>query len=134
MTVRIDSCTGAGSVLDVIRVCTRSSSNRAATVLRMLQQGQPDFACSIRRAKINGRAKLTPVADMDTLCRIAQLCCHSMGTDCSSVLAHVHNGCANAKQQQQHLRRGRSLVRKQRPGHSANRFGPLSAIFGAVAA
>lgn len=79
-SIRVDTATQQGSVIDVIRMVLRCDSSSANTTLRRLKEDFPELgadlgglgsACS--QLRINGKGKLTPVADAKTLVEIVFL-------------------------------------------------------------
>ena len=76
-TVRVDTATQQGSVLDVIRMVLGCESNSANTAFRRLKEDVPElaaeFAAGCTQLRINGKGKLTPVADAKTLVEIVFL-------------------------------------------------------------
>ena len=62
--IRTDGATKKGSVIDVIKIITRqTSSSAASTALDRI----PELGTRCTQLKINGKGKLTPVADTATL-------------------------------------------------------------------
>ena len=65
--IRVDQETQKGSVIDVIRLVTGSSSAHAGQALSRLP---PEMSARCTSLRINGKGKLTPVADALTLIEI----------------------------------------------------------------
>lgn len=70
--VRFDDESQCGSVLDTIRAYSDVRSNHAAALLAMMVPKHPEW--HIHKAKINGKGKVTPLADRETLEQIIQAC------------------------------------------------------------
>lgn len=77
LTIRVDKGTKKGSVLDVIKMVLGCDSSNANTSLGRLIQANPDmgYGCTQRctQLRINGKGRLTPVADAKTLVEIVWL-------------------------------------------------------------
>ena len=69
-SIRVDTATKKGSVIDVVRMVLGCESNSANTALRRLKEAFPELAGCCRQLRINGKGKLTPVADAKTLVEI----------------------------------------------------------------
>ena len=70
-SIRVDTATQKGSVIDVVRMVLGCTSGNAHTSLRRLKQDFPELI--LNHVRINGKGKLTPVADAKTLMEIAML-------------------------------------------------------------
>lgn len=70
-TIRVDTATQQGSAIDLVRMVLQCTSSNAHTALRRLQEDYPDLtASSCSQLRINGKGRLTPVADAKTLIQI----------------------------------------------------------------
>ena len=70
-SIRVDATTKKGSVIDVIRMVNREvPSNQASMVFSRLATEYPELSSKFDRVRINGKGRLTPVADFQTLIRI----------------------------------------------------------------
>ncbi|KAG5184176.1 hypothetical protein JKP88DRAFT_181491 [Tribonema minus] len=70
-SIRVDSASNKGSVIDVIRlVIPNLPSNQASTTFARLASEMPDVASSCCHLRINGKGKPTPCADAKTLVEI----------------------------------------------------------------
>jgi len=70
-TIRVDAETKKGSVIDVIRLIHPSyTSANASQTLTNILQGVPDIAVRCASIRINGKGRLSPVADARTLVEI----------------------------------------------------------------
>ncbi|CAN0242911.1 unnamed protein product [Phaeothamnion confervicola] len=124
-TIRVDAETKKGSVIDVIRLVhpAYTSANASQTLTNFLQ-GVPDMINRIDKLRINGKGKLTPVADAATLVEIiwslpgtaardfrrksAKQVCRLLGGDISLVTEiearhHQLNGTEKGQQLQEFL-------------------------------
>lgn len=79
-SIRVDTATKKGSIIDVIRMMLGCTSGNAHTSLRRLQEDFPELGAelgasgtSLSKIRINGKGLLTPVADAKTLIEIAML-------------------------------------------------------------
>lgn len=72
-TLRVDTNTQQGSVLDVVRMVLQCSSGNANNALRRLQEDCAELTSACSQLRINGKGKLTPVADAKTLVEIVFL-------------------------------------------------------------
>lgn len=73
-SIRVDAATQQGSVFDVVKMVLGCDSSSANTAFRRLKQDFPEFgAGGCSQLRINGKGKLTPVADAKTLVEIAML-------------------------------------------------------------
>lgn len=72
-TIRVDTATRKGSVLDVVKMVLRCDSSSANTTLRRLKEDFPELGNQLTWLRINGKGQLTPVADAKTLIEIAML-------------------------------------------------------------
>jgi hypothetical protein len=70
--IHVDVATNKGSVIDVIRlVITNKNSSHAGQVLIKLMNDVPELNSSVvQHIRINGKGRLTPVADAKTLVEI----------------------------------------------------------------
>ena len=66
-SIRVDKKTQQGSVIDVIRLMTGSSSGNARNILNRLPQ---ELITKCNQLRINGKGRLTPTADAPTLIEI----------------------------------------------------------------
>ncbi|CAM9319457.1 unnamed protein product [Sphacelaria rigidula] len=73
-TIRVDTATQQGSVLDVLRMVLGCDSTSAKTAFRRLKEDSAELGAELGAActqlRINGKGKLTPVADAKTLVEI----------------------------------------------------------------
>lgn len=73
-TIRVDTATQKGSVLDVIRMVLACTSGHANTALCRLKNEFSELTAQCgQQLRINGKGKLTPVADAKTLVEIVFL-------------------------------------------------------------
>lgn len=82
-TIRVDKDTKAGSVMDTIRMILRCDSSKANTALSRLFVNSQELGSGVASPsgvgsrctylKINGKGKITPVADAKTLIEIVWL-------------------------------------------------------------
>ena len=71
--IRVDQETQKGSVIDVIRLVTGCSSSNSQNELRRLLLTNLELGEKCTSLRINGKGKLTPVADPESLMMIAHL-------------------------------------------------------------
>lgn len=69
-SIRVDAATNKGSAIDVIRMVLGFDSSNANNALRRLKEEFPELGASCTQLRINGKGKLTPVADAKTLVEI----------------------------------------------------------------
>ncbi|ACH46886.1 unknown [Feldmannia species virus] len=73
-TIRIDNATQKGSVIDVIRMVLRCDASSANTAFRRLKddmlKSRAEFGAACSHLRINGKGRLTPVANAKTLVEI----------------------------------------------------------------
>ncbi|CAM9902390.1 unnamed protein product [Pylaiella littoralis] len=72
-SIRVDTITKKGSVIDTIRMVLGCTSSAANTNLSNLKTRFSDLGNQIAQLRINGKGKLTPVADAKTLVEIVFL-------------------------------------------------------------
>lgn len=74
-SIRVDAATKKGSVIDVINMVTKNSlaRNSVTQAVQAFETSCPDLFCRIDQLKINGKGRLTPVADARTLVEIVWL-------------------------------------------------------------
>ncbi len=72
MKVRVDSEAKVGSVLDFIRIKNGIASNHSAALLAIIQEKHPNL--KIWKARLNNQGRSTPIASLDTLSKIIELC------------------------------------------------------------
>lgn len=72
-TIRVDSTTRQGSVIDVIRMVLKCPSNVATTYFGRLKDDYSELGEQPTWIRINGKGRPTPVADAKTLIEIAML-------------------------------------------------------------
>ena len=151
--IRYDEGTQTASVLDLIRTLTGCRSNHAAALLGMLREKQASSSWVIKRGRINGRGRLTPLASQDTLAQILNCCpplrrAGSPAYSASVVLrlletaftTRIHRPTralkapasviASTSMKQQRLR----AVRSRGMFHRKKGFGPLSAMICVITA
>ncbi len=73
VTIRVDTATKKGSVLDVVRMVLQCNSSVANTYFGKLKEEIPEFRVRCSEHRINGKGRLTPVADAKTLVEVAML-------------------------------------------------------------
>ena len=69
-TVRIDTATQKGSVIDVVKLVLGCDSSNASTAFTRLKNEFPELEGRSSTLPINGKGRLTPVADAKTLIEI----------------------------------------------------------------
>lgn len=72
-TIRVDKNTKQGSAMDTIRMVLKCSSGTASTYLSGLFSTSPELNNHVCHIRINGKGKITPVADAKTLIEIIWL-------------------------------------------------------------
>ena len=72
-TIRVDKDTQTGSAMDTIRMVLKCSSGTASTYLSGLFSTSPELNNHVCHIRINGKGKITPVADAKTLIEIVWL-------------------------------------------------------------
>lgn len=72
-TIRVDTASQKGSVLDVVKMVLGCDSSNAQNSLRRLKQDFTELGGACTQLRINGKGKLTPVADAKTLVEIVFL-------------------------------------------------------------
>lgn len=72
MKVRVDAEAKVGSVLDFIRIKNGIASNHSAALLAIIQEKHPELR--IWKARLNNQGRSTPIASLDTLSKIIDLC------------------------------------------------------------
>ena len=72
-TIRVDYATQQGSVNDVVKMVLGCDSSNANNALRRLKEDVPELGAACTQLRINGKGKLTPVADAKTLVEIVFL-------------------------------------------------------------
>ena len=69
--IRVDQATQKGSVYDVISMITKATSAYAVRVLSRIHKQYPEMLAKCHWLRINGKGRKTPVADTETLQKIA---------------------------------------------------------------
>ena len=72
-TIRVDKDTKTGSAIDTIRMVLKCNSGTASTYLSGLFSTSPELNNHICHIRMNGKGKITPVADAKTLIEIVWL-------------------------------------------------------------
>ncbi|CAN0508607.1 unnamed protein product, partial [Ectocarpus sp. 8 AP-2014] len=72
-TIRVDKDTKKGSVMDTIRLVLKCSSGTASTYLNGLFSTSLELTNHVCHIRMNGKGKITPVADAKTLIEIVWL-------------------------------------------------------------
>ena len=72
-TIRVDKDTKTGSAIDTVRMVLKCSSGTASTYLSGLFSASPELNNHICHIRMNGKGKITPVADAKTLIEIIWL-------------------------------------------------------------
>ena len=72
-SIRVDSATQRGSVIDVVRMVLGCTSSAANTFFARIKEGGTGYVQRCAGHRINGKGKLTPVADVKTLVEIVFL-------------------------------------------------------------
>ena len=70
--IRVDQATQKGSVYDVIQAVTRANATYSTRILARIYD--PTITSKVAKLRINGKGRKTPVADADTLQKIAIAC------------------------------------------------------------
>lgn len=71
--IRVNTDTQQGSAIDLARMVLQCTSSNAHTTLRRLQEDYPELGNQLTWLRINGKGRLSPVADVKTLIEIAML-------------------------------------------------------------
>ena len=80
-TLRVNTGSQQGSAIDLVRMVIQCNSSAANTYLGNLKRDFPELGNQITQLRINGKGKLTPVADAKTLVEIVFLLPGKMARD-----------------------------------------------------
>ena len=72
-TIRVDNTTKKGSAIDTVRMVLECDSSKANTALSRLNNSDASRRTQLTQLRINGKGKITPVADAKTLIEIIWL-------------------------------------------------------------
>jgi hypothetical protein len=70
-SIRVDSESQLGSVIDLIRHFTQAASSQASTLLTRFLDENPTYRSKVTSVAVNGRGRTTPVAPAEILAEIA---------------------------------------------------------------